>query len=74
MRTAATFATEHGGKKVVLLHGPSVPIDEQKQEFKKLCAEPTHAKFERVELWESGSGIVRVLKLDPAKEEKKAKG
>lgn len=73
MRTAATFATEHGGKKVVLLFGPDTGVDDQKAEFKKLPPDSVHPKFERVELWESDSGIVKYRKFITPKEDDRRK-
>ena len=66
MRTAITLATPHDGA-TVFLSGPSVPIQQQKDEIKKLKALREHAEYAEVQLWESGSGIAQKVKFQKPK-------
>lgn len=66
MRTAITVAIPHDGP-AVFLSGPSVPIDTQKTEIKKLKGLREHPEYAEVQLWESGAGIVSRAKLDKPK-------
>lgn len=66
MRTAITVAIPHDGP-AVFLSGPSVPIDTQKTEIKKLKGLREHPEYAEVQLWESGSGIVSRVKFDKPK-------
>lgn len=66
MRTAITLATPHDGP-TVFLSGPSVPIQQQKDEIKRLKGLREHAEYAEVELWDSGSGIVSKVKFDKPK-------
>lgn len=66
MRTAITVAIPHDGP-AVFLSGPSVPIDTQKAEMKRMKGLREHAEYAEVQLWESGSGIVSRVKLDKPK-------
>jgi hypothetical protein len=58
MRTAITLAIHKGGELVEMLEGPLTPIDEQRVRFKQARQSRTHDTFQRIELWESGSGRV----------------
>jgi hypothetical protein len=66
MRTAITVAYPHEGP-VVFLSGPSVPIQTQKEEIKRLKGLRQHAEFSSVELWESTSGVTTRVKFDKPK-------
>lgn len=60
MRTAITIGFIHGGESSKLLHGPEVPIADQISAFKQLPAHKgPHKDFEKIEVWESGSGVVK---------------
>ena len=62
MRTAITLAWPHGDPKPKLLSGTDVSIAEQIAAFKKI--DPAiSSEFERVEIWESGSGTIKRHKL-----------
>lgn len=66
MRTAITLATPHDGP-TVFLSGPSVPIQQQKDEIKRLKGLREHAEYAEVQLWDSGSGIVSKVRFDKPK-------
>ena len=66
MRTAITVAIPHDGP-AVFLSGPSVPIESQKAEIKKLKALREHAEYAEVQLWESGAGITSRVKFQKLK-------
>lgn len=56
MRTAITIGIHHGGEITELLEGVTTSIEEQRKRFKAARAAETHDRFERIELWESGTG------------------
>lgn len=56
MRTAITLAIHKGGERVEMIEGPLTPIEEQRAKFKQARQSRTHPTFERIELWESGTG------------------
>lgn len=63
MRTAITIGFIHGGESSKLLHGPEVPIADQISAFKELPAHKgPHKDFEKIEVWESGTGVVKSCK------------
>jgi hypothetical protein len=49
--------------KPVLIAGPETPLHEHLAALKTLRTTGTHEDFVRVELWQSGSGITRTVKL-----------
>lgn len=63
MRTAITLGWKHGGKSVDLLDPPNVSLVEQRQKFKQLNPDGFHSTYERIEVWESDSGVVRSRKF-----------
>lgn len=66
MRTAITVAIPHDGP-AVFLSGPSVPIDSQKAEIKRLKGLREHAEYAEVQLWGSGAGITSRVKFQKPK-------
>lgn len=68
MRTAITIGIKSG--KTTLLCGPEISIGEQVARFKKI-PQPENDEFDRVELWESGFGISKAVKLVASSQPKK---
>lgn len=65
MRTAITFAKTHSGI-VVFLSDNTVPVGQQREEFKALKGQRTHPDYAEVEFWESGAGCTgRIRFTDP---------
>lgn len=71
MRTAITVGWFHGAKETKTLLGPETAIEDQIAAFKKLPATEVHDQFERVELWESGSGVTKTRKFISKDEQKR---
>lgn len=64
MRTAITIGVLHGGQTSKVLHGPEVPIADQMSAFKQLPSHKgPHNDFERIEVWDSGSGVVKTSRF-----------
>ena len=64
MRTAITIGVLHGGQTSKVLIGPEVPIAEQISAFKQLPSHKgPHKDFERIEVWDSGSGVVKTSRF-----------
>ena len=59
MRTSLTIGHPHKSKKAVLIADESVPIQTQRDSFKKLVEAVTNSEFRRVEIWESDGGRVK---------------
>lgn len=65
MRTAITFAKTHAGI-VTFLSDNTVPVGQQREEFKALKGSKTHPDYAEVEFWESGAGCTgRIRFSDP---------
>lgn len=58
MRTAITVGWKHGGKESTVIIQPTSPVSEHHAAFKKLDPNGVHDTFQRVEIWESDSGVV----------------
>jgi len=65
MRTAITFAKTHAGI-VTFLSDNTVPVGQQREEFKALKGTKTHPDYAEIEFWESGAGCTgRIRFSDP---------
>lgn len=65
MRTAITFAKTHAGI-VTFLSDNTVPVGQQREEFKAMKGSKTHPDYAEVEFWESGAGCTgRIRFSDP---------
>jgi hypothetical protein len=65
MRTAITIGRIHGSGVWEFLRGPESPIEEHRSGFKQLRVLRAHPKYEEVQLWESGAGIVVRHRMAP---------
>lgn len=76
-RSAITIGHPHNGGALVVVHGPGVPIQDQKDRIRAHNVSREHPEFSRVELWTSDSGRIRTYKFrkpsesEPAKKAKK---
>jgi len=59
MRYAITTGIRHGHQAPVVITGPEVPLNEQREAFLKMRGETEHPNFHKVELWTSDAGIIR---------------
>lgn len=68
MRTAITVGWKHGGKDSTVILQPTSPILEHYAAFKKLDPNGVNDTFQRVEIWESDSGVVQTREFVTQKE------
>lgn len=73
MRTAIILARKHGAKKLELVSGTDVPARQQSEKFKDefLGNGKVHDKFEYAELWDSGHGRTKSVRLSTVESAKK---
>lgn len=65
MRTAITVGWRHGQKSGPdIVSGPTVPIQRQLADFKRMRGSRTHPVFAKVDVWTSSGGITKSSKFD----------
>lgn len=65
MRTAITVGWRHGQKSGPdIVSGPTVPIQRQLAEFKRLRGSRSHPTYAKVDVWTSSGGITKSSKFD----------
>lgn len=65
MRLAVTIGIRHGATTPVVLTGPHVPYQAQRDAFKDVRASKENAEFERVTLYELDAGNGRSMRFKP---------
>jgi len=59
MRYAITTGIRHGHQAPIVITGPEVPLNVQRETFLKMRGQTEHPDFHKVELWTSDAGITR---------------